>query len=166
MSPTASRPNAPSDYGYATDPESMLTWEQVDNALAAAPVYLMSTVLPGGAPSTHTIWGAFAGDCFFFEGGNNTRWAHNLAGDPRVSFGVVSDDPHLSGRGKADDGGAGDDFEAVRANYREKYLDSFGYEPAQDHFWRISPHLIIAIDASSMAAFQSSPTRFTFGDRP
>jgi hypothetical protein len=136
----------------------MLSWERVAAALAGAALYWIGTVRPDGGPHLHSIWGGFVGTHLYFEGGPTTRWARNLAADPRVSFGVESEGLHISGRGVTARQGAGDDFAALVANYGDKY----DYRPENDDFYRVAPEVIIALDMSSMEAFAESPTRFRF----
>lgn len=159
--PVAERPTAPPDYGYSTDPEGMLPWSRVSEALAAATLYWIPTAQPDGAPHLHSIWGGFVDGHLFFEGGSTTRWARNLATDPRVGFGAESAGLHISGHGRASQAGAGDLFDRVADNYASKYE----YRPQDDGFWRIDPDRIVALDMSSLEAFASSPTRFRFEER-
>jgi hypothetical protein len=154
----AERPQAPSDYGYATGPEGMLAWESVRDALAAANLYWIATVRPDGGPHLHSIWGGWVGHHLYFEGGETTRWAKNLAGDARLSFGVDSNGLHISGRGLMERGPAGKDFKSLVANYGAKY----DYKPQEDLFYKVQPDVVIALNMSSMADFASSPTRFRF----
>jgi hypothetical protein len=136
----------------------MLIWEAVRDALAGANLYWIGTVRPDGGPHLHSIWGGWVGHHLYFEGGETTRWARNLAEDPRVSFGVDSNGLHISGRGSVERGPAGDDFTSVVANYGSKY----DYKPESDDFYIVRPLVVIALNMSSMAEFASSPTRFRF----
>jgi hypothetical protein len=154
----AERPKAPAGYGYSTEPKGMLSWEEVRDALAGATLYWIGTRRPDGGPHLHPIWGGWVGHHLYFEGGETTRWARNLAADPRVSFGVESGGLHISGRGAMEKGPAGDDFVNLTANYAGKY----DYKPETDAFYKVSPELVIALNMSSMASFASSPTRFRF----
>lgn len=157
--PVTSRPTAPKAYGFSTQKKGMLSWEKVRDALAGATLYWIGTTRPDGSSQIHPIWGGWVGETGYFEGGDTTRWARNLAGDPRVSFGVDSEGMHISGRGVVTKGQAGDHFAALVANYEAKYE----YRPEGDgSFWRIAPDVIIALDMSSMESFATSPTRFAF----
>ena len=156
--PRRDRPQAPADYGFSTEPEGMLSWDRVRQALAAASVYWIGTVRPDGSPHMHSIWGGFVGNHLYFEGGDTTRWGRNLLADPRLSFGADSEGLHITGRGRVVRSSAGDDFAALSDNYDGKY----DYRPHQDEFWRVSPSVIIALDMSSLEAFAATPTRFVF----
>lgn len=156
--PRADRPRAPEGYGYATDPEGMLDWTQVREALAAAEVYWIGSVRPDGGPHMHSIWGGFVADRLCFEGGENTRWARNLTADHRVAFGAAAGGLHITGRGKVIKAPIGEHFPALADNYASKY----DYRPETDDFWQVHPVHVIALDMRSLEAFAASPTRFTF----
>ena len=158
MNVVAERPQAPAGYGFSTETRGMLSWDEVRHALAAANIYWVGTRRPDGAPHLHPIWGGWVGHHLYFEGGDTTRWARNIAGDPRVSFGVESNGLHISGRGVVEKGSAGGDFPALTANYASKYE----YQPTTDDFYKVRPDLVIALNMSSLASFASSPTRFRF----
>lgn len=158
MNVVTERPEAPTGYGYSTEPEGMLTWEAVGEALGAATLYWIGTVRPDGSPHLHPIWGGWVGHHLYFEGGGTTRWAKNLSADPRVSFGVEAKGLHISGRGLVEQGPAGDDFEAVVSNYGSKY----DYKPQADAFYKVTPEIVIALNMSSLEDFAKSPTRFRF----
>jgi hypothetical protein len=157
--PLRQRPKAPPGYGYATEPEGMLAWERVEEALAGATLYWIGTVAPDGGPHLHSIWGGWVANHLFFEGGDDTRWARNLAADPRVSFGVEANDLHVSGRGRVAKATAGADFPSLVSGYAGKYQ----YQPQNDDFYRVDPEVVIALDMSSLEAFAVSPTKFRFG---
>jgi hypothetical protein len=157
--PVASRPQAPKAYGFSSQKQGMLTWEQVHEALASASLYWIGTTRPDGASHMHPIWGGWVAQTGYFEGGDTTRWARNLARDPRISFGVESDGYHVSGRGTVSKGAAGENFAALTANYQAKY----DYFPESDgSFWRIAPELIIAFNLDQPGGFANTPTRFRF----
>lgn len=156
--PIRERPDAPAGYGYSKKPEGMLTWSEVESALATANVYFLSTIGSDSGPHTTPIWGAWVGHHLYFEGGDNTRWSKNLATDPRLSFGVDAEGLHISGKGTVERAKAGDSFKKVTANYASKY----SYKPKQDDFRKLSPKVVIALNMSSMEAFANSPTRFRF----
>jgi len=158
MKVIAERPQAPSGYGYATGPKGMLSWDEVGGAIAGAKIYWIGTTRPDGSSHLHPIWGGRVGEHLYFEGGDTTRWARNLSADARVSFGVEFNGLHISGRGTAAPGPAGEDFDALTANYASKY----DYTPQTDSFYVVTPEVIIALNMSSMESFAASPTKFRF----
>jgi hypothetical protein len=135
-----------------------MNWSDVAAALAAAPVYFLSTISPDGGPHTTPIWGSWVGRHLYFEGGTDTRWSRNLQADHRLSFGVDSAGLHISGKGTVALGAAGDAFDEVKANYAEKYE----YSPAADEFRVFSPRVIVALNFSSLESFTATPTKFRF----
>lgn len=156
--PVVDRPRAPGGYGYSTEPEGMLDWGRVRDALTTANLYWIATRRPDGGPHLHPIWGGWVGQHLYFEGGDTTRWARNLAGDYRVGFGVESQGLHISGRGVVEYTAAGPDFKALANNYVSKYP----YKPTTDQFYRVAPIVIIAIGMTSLDEFAATPTRFRF----
>lgn len=156
--PIRERPHAPAGYGYSKKPEGMLTWDEVEVALASATVYFLSTIGPNGGPNTTPIWGAWVDHHLYFEGGDDTRWSKNLASDPRMSFGADAGGLHISGKGTVKRAKAGNLFKKVAANYSSKY----SYKPKRDDFRQLSPRVIIALAMSSLETFADTPTRFRF----
>lgn len=69
----------------------MLRWGAVASAFATAPRYWIATTDDGGAPHLIQQWGAFIDGSLYFEGGSHTRWARNLARDPRAAVSVEAD---------------------------------------------------------------------------
>lgn len=156
MPPIRERARAPKGYGFSTSPVGMLEWSRVESALAEADVLWLGTVRPDGGPHMTSIWGVWVDEHLFFEGGDDTRWARNLAADPRLGFGVASNGLHISGRGAVVKAAAGPAFAAVADAYGAKYQ----YRPQEDRFNRVDPEVVIALDLGSLEAFASSPTRF------
>jgi nitroimidazol reductase NimA-like FMN-containing flavoprotein (pyridoxamine 5'-phosphate oxidase superfamily) len=136
----------------------MLPWDRVREALAGANLYWIATKRPDGGPHLHPIWGGWVGNHLYFEGGDTTRWARNLASDKRVGFGVDSQGLHISGRGVVEISAAGEDFKALAANYASKYT----YQPETDQFYRVNPEVVIALAMTSLEEFAVTPTRFRF----
>ena len=88
--PRATRPHIPG-YGIPKARKGMLPWAEVGRAFAAAPRYWIATTDSDGAPHAIQQWGAFIDGSLYFEGGSHTRWARNLARDPRVAVSVETD---------------------------------------------------------------------------
>jgi hypothetical protein len=160
MTITRRRPGIPRSYGISEDEQGMLGWDAVTGALVAAPVYWVSTVRPDGLPHLIPIWGAWAEDAVFIEGGDETRWARNLTeGDGRVDVGVDSDGMQVMVRGVAAKVEVADDTQtAIADGYEAKYP----YRPDKNHFWRIAPTSVLAWRVDPMEAFASTPTQFDF----
>jgi len=151
--------------GYGISPErtGMLRWLTVEGAIRTAPRYWIATTDADGAPHVIQQWGAWVDGRLYWEGGRTTRWAKNLARDPRAAVTVeraglaimlegpvtfAKPDPALARQ--------------IVAGYRAKpYL---GYVPSPKNWSRSGlPALAPAkIFAWKYMDFVSSATRFTF----
>jgi hypothetical protein len=156
--PIRERPMAPAAYGYSKGRKGMMDWSDVEAALAAAPVYFLSTISPDGSSHTTPIWGAWVGHHLYFEGGTDTRWSKNLGKDHRMSFGADSKGLHISGKGIVVSRPAAEAFNDVKANYASKYE----YQPTSDDFRVFSPTVVIALNFTSLENFAQTPTKFRF----
>jgi len=87
---TVSRPDMPNDYGIPDGDEGMLTWTQVSAWLEKAPVYWLATASLDGRPHATPIWGTWVDGAFYFDGSPDTRWARNLAVNPRIVVHIES----------------------------------------------------------------------------
>ena len=151
MSITRRRPGIPASYQIAQDEVGMLEWTEVASALDAAPVYWVATVTPSGGPHLIPIWGAWVRDTAFIEGGDETRWARNLAGgDGRVHLGADHEGMQIMVRGVA----------MIADSYEAKYPS----RPEGARFWRIAPEHVLAWRVVPIDAFASTPTEFVFLD--
>lgn len=154
------RPGIPASYGIARGDEGMLQWNEVSAALVAAPVYWVTTVTPGGGPHLIPIWGAWAQDAAFIEGGDDTRWARNLtAGDGRLHLGADHEGMQVIVRGTASAITIGGAMQTVIA---DGYEDKYPYRPTGTEFWRIAPRSVLAWRVDTVEAFASTPTQFDF----
>lgn len=138
----------------------MLDWHRVDGALSNAPIYWLATVSEKGRPHSTPIWGAWARGHLYFEGGNDTRWARNLVGNPHIAVGVDSEGLHITVNGRVSVvHPAIDVFTDIAKGYGTKY----DYRPEQSgSFYRVSPATILAHDMATVEDFAKTPTRFTF----
>ena len=144
----------------------MLSWSAVEKLLLGAPYFWIATTSDDGAPHLVQQWGVWIDQQLWFEGSERTRWARNLARDPRISFGMQTGNNATYGDGTA---------EVVRAvplplarriaaQYGAKYGPGFKYRPKAEqyntgHAFRVRPGKLIAFDVKK---FNSSATRFTF----
>ena len=87
--PKRDRPQLPP--GYITRaPKGMLSWASVQRMLRTARYLWISTTGADGAPHLVEQWCAWVDDTLYFEGSDRTRWARNLARDPRLRQTVMS----------------------------------------------------------------------------
>jgi hypothetical protein len=163
--PARDRPHLPKGY-ITTEPKGMLSWSEVEKLLRTAPYFWIATTGEDGAPHLVQQWGVWIDQQLWFEGSERTRWARNLARDPRISFGMQTGNDAAYGDGTA---------EVVRAvalplarriagQYGAKYGPGFKYRPKAEqyhtgHAFRVRPDKLIAFDVKR---FNTSATRFTF----
>ena len=146
----------------------MLSWTAVDTLLRTAPYAWISTIDPDGAPHLIQTWAVWIDQRLYFEGSEGTRWARNLARDPRISFGVQN------GHDAAYGNGTGEIVRTpplalarkIATQYSAKYGPGFKYRPkaeqyAKGHAFRLTPEKLIAFDVKK---FNTSATRFRFGE--
>jgi nitroimidazol reductase NimA-like FMN-containing flavoprotein (pyridoxamine 5'-phosphate oxidase superfamily) len=144
----------------------MLAWSDVEGILRGGRFYWIATTAADGSPHLVQQWGAWVDEHLYFEGSERTRWARNLARDPRVAFGTQSGTSALFGQGKAEVLPGVEPGLATRiaAQYVRKYGRTFDYRPTARQYekgpvFRATPSKIIAFDVKH---FSASGTRFTF----
>ncbi|HEV8516138.1 MAG TPA: pyridoxamine 5'-phosphate oxidase family protein [Candidatus Limnocylindrales bacterium] len=128
--PHASRPRFPEGYGVPTTDEGLLPWSWARRELDRSLVYWLVTVDPDGGPHAIPIWGAWVDDRFYCEGSPQTRYARNIARDPRVVVHLGSGDDVVIVEGTATLLEALDPelVSRVQAGYA-KYKEAKDYEP-------------------------------------
>ncbi len=143
----------------------MLTWGSVQRILRGARYLWIATTDADGSPHIVEQWCAWVDDTLFFEGSERTRWARNLARDPRLAFGVQVADRAAYGRAVVDvaRGLERDVAARIARQYAAKYGPDFGYRPSVAQYvegpiFRARPTKIIAFD---VRRFNTSATRFT-----
>jgi hypothetical protein len=167
--PRRDRPQLPR--GYITrSPRGMLSWASVQRLLRAAPYLWIATTNPDGSPHLVQQWCAWVDDTLYFEGSHRTRWARNLARDPRLGFGFQVEDRSAYGEAVVDIAHGLERPVAVKIarQYSTKYGPRFDYRPVADQYqqgpvFRARPTKIVAFDVKR---FSSSATRFTFDGHP
>ena len=91
MAIPAARPErGPEGYAFPTGDENLLSWEEAERRLADARFYWLATTNPNGTPHVRPVWGVWIDGCFYFDGHPHTRWARNLAREPRASVHLES----------------------------------------------------------------------------
>ncbi|CAN5519009.1 hypothetical protein BH24ACT7_BH24ACT7_26330 [soil metagenome] len=127
--PTRNRPDLPDGYGLPASTAGMLTWDQVEERLAASPVYWMATVRPDGRPHVVPRWGVWLDGCLWYDGSPETVNARNLADDPRCVLHLENGTEAVIIEGEAVvNGDPGPRFRARLAEAFAKYHD-MGYAP-------------------------------------
>jgi hypothetical protein len=165
--PHRDRPQLPKGY-IQTTPKGMLTWPAAKKVLTTAPYLWISTVSEDGRPHLVQSWGVWVDDVLYFEGSDKTRWARNIAREPRISFGFQDGDMAVYGEAIADivRAPALKLAKKVAKQYTAKYGGKkFKYRPkpeqyTKSHVFRARPEKLIAFDVTK---FNTSAARFTFG---
>jgi nitroimidazol reductase NimA-like FMN-containing flavoprotein (pyridoxamine 5'-phosphate oxidase superfamily) len=144
----------------------MLVWSDAQRILRGGRYYWIATTDDDGRPHLVQQWGAWVGDHLYFEGSERTRWARNLARDPRVGFGTQSGTRAAFGQGTVEvvRGVEPDVAKRIASQYVTKYGRTFDYRPKPEQYekgpvFRATPTKIIAFDVKH---FNASGTRFTF----
>ena len=163
--PKRDRPHLPKGY-ITTAPKGMLSWTAAEGLLRASPYFWLATTDADGRPHLIQQWGVWIDQQLFFDGSERTRWARNLARDPRISFGVQMVDKAAYGEGATDviRGVPTALARRIAAQYGAKYGRSFKYRPKAEQYttgytFRVRPEKLIAFDVKK---FNTSATRFTF----
>lgn len=163
--PKRDRPQLPKGY-IKTTPKGMLTWPATKKILTTFPYLWISTTDEDGAPHMVQQWGVWVDDILYFEGSDRTRWARNLARDPRLAFGANVTDKAVYGTATVEIVRGVPHALAVKIarQYAAKYGRGFKYRPKPDqyekgHVFRARPIKLIAFDVKR---FNTSAARFTF----
>jgi len=159
------RPDLPKGY-ISRAPKGMLEWRDAERILRSSRYYWLATTDKDGRPHLIQQWGAWVDGAFWFEGSEATRWARNLARDPRLGFGgqvgtraVMAEATVEVVRGVPEA-----TAEQLSKQYSGKYGATFSYRPKpaqymKGHAFRARPTKMIVFDVK---LFNTSATRFTF----
>ena len=163
--PKRDRPQLPKGY-ISRAPKGMLTWTATERILKTFAYLWIATVEADGRPHLVQQWGVWVDNTLYFEGSDRTRWARNLARDPRLGFGMQNGDRAVYGDAIVDVVRGVDHKLATKIakQYAAKYGPGFKYRPKSEqyetgHVFRGRPEKLIAFDVKK---FTSSAARFTF----
>ena len=167
--PARDRPKMPEGY-IAAGSKGMLPWSAAERLLTTAPYVWLATTGADGGPHLVQQWAVWIDQHLYFDGSERTRWARNLARDPRLSFGAQQGHRAIYGDGRV---------ELVRAvtpalarriarQFSAKYGSGFKYRPKAAQYengyvYKVSPEKLIAFDVKK---FNTSATRFRFSPTP
>ncbi len=85
LTPIADRPRIPAEYGIPASTKGLLAWSHLEERLSAATVYWVATSGPGGVPRVRPLDGLWHAGILYVGGSPKTRWARDLAANPRVA---------------------------------------------------------------------------------
>jgi hypothetical protein len=160
--PVPGRAIAPDVYAFPGDPGRWLPWSHAEQRLRAARNYWLATASPTGVPHATPVWGVWLDATLYFDGLPATRWARNLAANPRVTAHLESGEDVVIVEGRADglvtDAQLG---ERIVAAWNGKY-GRLPPEPSTTGLFRLRPRSARAWSQSSLV----DGTRWTFPARP
>ncbi len=166
--PRRDRPDLPKGY-ISRAPKGMLAWSAVEKIVVGSPYLWISTTDADGRPHLVQQWGVWVDGTLYFEGSTKTRWARNLARDPRLAFGMQVGDRAAYGEALVDIvSGVPPKLAAkIARQYEAKYGRTFKYRPKPEQYekgpvFRARPVKLIAFDVKR---FTTSAARFTFSPR-
>jgi hypothetical protein len=157
--PMRSRPILPEGYIPEGTEESLIEWSDVDERLAAAPVYWLSTASADGDPHVTPIWGAWVDGALYFDGYyEKTRWGRNLMANPRIVVSIESGSYAIMLKGVAELVNVPPDtFSRVSDSFAARYK---GYRPpTSEGMFAVRPRLAFAWDNDKYSA---TATRWRF----
>jgi hypothetical protein len=160
--PTAARPYAPG-YGIPDSADTLVSWDQVMERLAAARNYWVDTADREGRVHATPIWGGVVDGTLYVEGGPGTRRGRNIAENPNVVVHLESGDEVVIIEGMAEHVVSPDPALAKRlADTLDAKYGPSGYHPQPDQWnggglYAIRPRKVFA-----WTQFPTDATRFTF----
>lgn len=139
--PTPDRPDIPKSYGIPTGSEGMLSWGHVTSRIQDARNFWIATTRPDGRPHAVPVWGVWVDETLYFGGGTDTRWARNLARNPRVVVHLDDSSEAVIIEGTVQRLDNPEDPLVMRIDdtYLEKYDMRHGVP-----FWRLTPTVAFA----------------------
>jgi len=155
----------PAGYGVPKSARGMVPWSRTRGVLERAQSHWLVTVNPGGKPHLVGQWGAWIDDRWYFEGGEDTRWARNVAREPRIAMGVERDTFAVMVEGRAARVSAVDRDLSTRITkqYAAKYGRVYKYRPKPEQWdkggYMLMPERVFAWD---VRGFPRTVTRYDF----
>jgi Pyridoxamine 5'-phosphate oxidase len=164
--PRATRPRMPKGYGVPKTERGMVPWATTQKMLEKAQSYWLVTIDADGKPHLVGQWGAWIDDRWYFEGGADTKWARNLAREPRIAMGAESGTSAVMIEGRAERLSSVDRPTAVRITkqYGTKYGRTYKYRPKPEQ-WEKGGYVLMPskVFAWDVRGFPRTVTRYLFG---
>jgi nitroimidazol reductase NimA-like FMN-containing flavoprotein (pyridoxamine 5'-phosphate oxidase superfamily) len=155
----------PTGYGVPATERGMLSWDATRKILERARSYWLVTTDPDGKPHVVGQWGAWIDDRWYFEGGEDTRWARNLSRDGRMAMSVEQGTTAVIVQGRASrvPSVARDAAVRITKQYGAKYGRIYSYRPKPEQWEKggfvLAPSKVMAWNVRS---FPRSATRYLF----
>ena len=158
--PTPSRPDVPETYGIAAElGDDPIPWSRIDEKLAAARNYWISSTRPDGRPHAMPVWGIWLDGTLVFSTGRASRKGRNIAANPALSVHLESGDDVVVIEGVA----AEERDAALLARYVDAYGAKYAFRPDPSNpgevTYALRPNVAFAWLESD---FPASATRWTF----
>lgn len=154
--PPASRPHVPG-YGIPESTEGLLPWRHVTDRLSDPHNYWIATTRPDGRPHAVPVWGVYVDGTLYFGGGEQTRWARNLAHNPAVVMHLESGDEVVIIEGTVDKLTEATADPALLSRIDDAYQAKYDIRHGTP-VWALRPQLAFA-----WTRFPDDTTRWTFG---
>ena len=156
----------PEGYLSTRSARGMVSWPRVRLLLETNVGYWLATTDPDGRPHLVQQWGAWIDDRWWFEGSPETRWARNLARDPRAVMSVEHGSEIVIVYGTVTLGATITPAIAQRVarSYVKKYGRKYDYRPTAAEMVERGMNALLPSKALSwdVKRFSQSPTRFRF----
>src|SRR5437667_8872753 len=100
--PRATRARMPKGYGVPKTDRGMMPWAMTRKMLEREQSYWIVIIYADGKPLLVGQWGAWIDERWYFEGGEDTKWARNVAREPRIAVGAESGTTAVMIEGRAE----------------------------------------------------------------
>ncbi|HEV8489315.1 MAG TPA: pyridoxamine 5'-phosphate oxidase family protein [Candidatus Limnocylindrales bacterium] len=154
----------PKEYGVPRSPNGLLPWSHVERRLTEATVYWVSTSGPGGKPRVRPVDGIFVEGVLYIGGSPETRWARDLASNPRVAVHLDGgmDAVILEGEAAMLEAGVAPELaDRLAAESNRKYPQ---YGMTAENYRGPGPYAIRPRFALAWTSFPKDVTRFRFDE--
>jgi general stress protein 26 len=154
----------PDGYGVPENNDTVLPWSYVEERMAAARNYWISTANRAGTPAATPVWGAWLEGKLYFDGAPSTRRGRNIRQNPKVVVHLESGDEVviLEGETVILDGAPERGLaERVAADYTAKYANQ-GYSPSPDQWDQGGLFIFTPKKGMGWTKFPENVTRWEF----
>ena len=155
--PDALPPQEIKGYKLPATNENLLGWDFVARHMTEAQYYWLATVNSSGQPHTVPVWGIWYENRVHFDGSPHTKWARNLALNPKIAVHLPSGERVVIIEGRVqmleDDDIDEPTWEILDTTYRKKYSTLQG-----SPYYVVHPHKVLAWDTITL----ESMTRWQF----
>jgi nitroimidazol reductase NimA-like FMN-containing flavoprotein (pyridoxamine 5'-phosphate oxidase superfamily) len=150
MSAPAPKPDRPHIPGYGIPPNNkgLLPWSVVNERMAEAKHYWVSTVSPDGCPHATPVDGIWLDGQLYFGGAVTTRRHRNLAANPAVCIHLESASDVIILHGDAQELRSPD--RALSTRLAKASKEKYGYGPSPEDYeqtpgvWVFRPRKVLA----------------------